>query len=128
MLIAQVFDELTKMGADIGTNLMDNTAVNPAAARLLKVKWPMVVYLGCCAHGANLLARDLMSHAVDAAGKKICDPLMQDIRDIIGKTRIPVRFEFIAVLAMRYIVLMSGCQGHECMLCRLFEPRMIDTF
>lgn len=58
--LSAVFKEVIEMGGDIGSLLLDNTAVNPAASRILKQTYPRVIYGGCCAHGANLLTCDLL--------------------------------------------------------------------
>ncbi len=75
------------MGGDIASLLLDNTAVNPAAARLLKLTYPDVHFFGCCAHGANLLTRDLLDIGVDGSSR--AHALLERLHRLVKATRTP---------------------------------------
>ena len=60
--IRDVINELQHpdRGAIVVSCTLDNVAVNAAAQRVLQAEFRQVIFLGCSAHGINLLTKDLL--------------------------------------------------------------------
>ena len=62
---AEIHDEIqAAMGSDARCNgfIMDNTAANKKAMRMLEETYPWMICLGCCAHSLSLLIKDFVKY------------------------------------------------------------------
>lgn len=66
--VSELIDEIEALGSTVISVTSDNCAVMALARKKLQAKYPGKVFLGCQAHCANLLAKDLLSLEVAGRG------------------------------------------------------------